>query len=464
MSSEVSTTRFVELLSYSGLIATERLTTVLSELGYAEGGSTFTSARDLAARLVEQGILTQFQASKLLAGRYVGLVMGPYRLLTPLGKGGMGLVYLAQDSRRIGSTTTVAPGLRCDYHWESLVALKVLPPRLAREEPRMVQRLEREERYYRRVDHPQIVRLEEAGEWQGVRYLALEFVPGRSLQEVVARWGRLDAERALRLFADVAAGLHHMHQRKLVHRDIKPANIMVTPEGGGKILDLGLALALDEIPPPDIRIAGGKGYIVGTMDYIAPEQARHATAIDHRADLYALGCTLYFALTGTPPFPGGSKKDKIRWQRKVEPLPVRQLNPAVPAPLAELIHRLMAKRPQERPESAEQVRRELLSMTRGDRPISLMVACSAQETVALYDTDTTGTDWWSEASGETGALRTAGFLGHDRLDPAFPPPLPPATSAPRQPLSPLLASVWAAFVLVGGLVLVVMLLLAFRSL
>ncbi|MCS7271953.1 MAG: serine/threonine protein kinase, partial [Gemmataceae bacterium] len=272
---------------------------------------------------------------------------------------------------------------------------------------------------------------------------------------------------AIRFFADVAAGLHHLHERQLVHRDIKPANIMVTPEGAAKILDLGLALARDEPLPEDIRIAGGKGYIVGTMDYIAPEQARDATAVDHRADLYALGCTMYFALAGTPPFPGGSKKDKIRWQRLVEPLPLRQLNPAVPVPLAELIHQLMAKRPQQRPSSAEAVRSQLLSFSSGSRTALSVPAISFQEAVATYrGGETTATDWWGESSEDTPVTRSN---SHPQIILPPPPPtepvmpaVPPHRLPPQLPLS--WSILWLTFLLVGGVLLVMCVLLLIRSL
>jgi serine/threonine protein kinase len=456
MSSEVSAARFVELVGRSGLVPAERLPRILSELGY-DGSSfgTSASARELADRLVERGILTHFQAAKLLRGRWIGLVVGSYRVLTPLGRGGMGMVFLAQGQRSVSHSPAAGEDGGNASGWDGLVALKILPPQLARKEPRMQDRFEREERYYRRVRHPRIVQMLEAGEEHGIRYIALEFVPGRSLQELVSRWGRLEPERAIPLFAEVAEGLQHLHEQNLIHRDVKPANIMVTPQGAAKLLDLGLAIATDEPPPQDIRIAGGKGYIVGTMDYIAPEQARHATAIDHRADLYALGCTLYFALTGTPPFPGGSKRDKIRWQRYAEPIFIRDLNPVVPSALADLVHRLLAKNPGQRPNSAWQVREELLALTQSMPSAVALPAWSAQETVELFDTDTVGTDWWEDASEPVSPTHPASTpnTGEWNGAPAIqPPPLPPHARQPSMPQSqsPL---VWTLLVSLGLLLL-----------
>jgi serine/threonine protein kinase len=454
MSSEVSAARFVELMGRSGLVPAERLPRILSELGYETSSSSW-SARALADRLIARGILTHFQAAKLLRGRWIGLVVGRYCVLAPLGRGGMGMVYLAQDQRCVPESIAAEETVGVPRVWEGLVALKILPPHLARKEPRMQERFEREERYYQRVRHPRVVQMLEAGEEQGIRYIALEFVPGRSLQELVSRWGRLEAERAIPLFAEVAEGLQHLHEQNLIHRDVKPANIMVTPQGSAKLLDLGLALATDEPPPQDIRIAGGKGYIVGTMDYIAPEQARHATAIDHRADLYALGCTLYFALTGTPPFPGGSKRDKIRWQRQAEPIFIRELNPVVPPALAELVHRLLAKDPAQRPASAWQVREELLALTQSMPSAVALPAWSAQETVELFDTDTVGTDWWEDASEPVSPTHPASTpnTGEWNGAPAIqPPPLPPHARQPSMPQSqsPL---VWTLLVSLGLLLL-----------
>src|SRR5262249_36605421 len=159
--------------------------------------------------------------------------------------------------------------------------------------------------------------------------------PGQSLRQAVVKGGPMTVADAVRVASDVATGLAYAHTRGLIHRDLKPSNIMVTPEGRAKILDLGLALLLDEALP-DASIVGGAGYILGTMDYIAPEQAADATNVGPWSDIYALGCSLYFALTGTPPFPGGTSKQKMRWHRTADALPLTEINPMVPAGLARL--------------------------------------------------------------------------------------------------------------------------------
>jgi serine/threonine protein kinase len=160
---------------------------------------------------------------------------------------------------------------------------------------------------------------------------------------------------AARIFADVAAGLAHLHARGLVHRDVKPANVMVRPDGRAVLLDLGLAYAPGEVLPEDPAVVGGRGYVVGTMDYLAPEQARDAVAVGPAADLYGLGCALYLALSGSLPYPAEGVKEKLRRHRRDPVPPVT----AAPPEFAHFVQRLMAKHPEERPASAEAVRAEL---------------------------------------------------------------------------------------------------------
>jgi serine/threonine protein kinase len=176
----------------------------------------------------------------------------------------------------------------------------------------------------------------------------MEYIRGLSLSRQVGEHGPLGAARAARLFAEVADGLRHAHERGLIHRDLKPANIMVTPRGHAKVLDLGLALAVGEELPADKSIVGGQGYVVGTMDYIAPEQVDDSSQVDARADLYALGGSLYFALTGQPPFPGGTSVEKMRRHRTQYPDPISDLNPTVPAEFARVVAKLMEKDPARR--------------------------------------------------------------------------------------------------------------------
>ncbi len=336
------------------------------------------AARAMADHLIAVETITHFQAVKLLAGRWQGFFLGPYVVLAPIGRGGMGAVYLAR--RRDGSG--------------GVLALKILSP--SRAEGRTLARFRREMELGRHLEHPNVTRTFDAGEENGTYYIAMEYVPGLSLRQLVEGGGPLPAPDAARVFADVAAGLDHAHARGLIHRDLKPANVMVTPEGRAKILDLGLAIIVGEELPDDPAILGTRGYVLGTMDFIAPEQTTDPTAVGPAADLYALGCSLYFALAGVPPFPGGTSKQKIKWQRAEEPPPLEQFNAAVPAELVALVRALMAKRPTDRPASAEWVRGALESWA-GDalsRPSGDPVPHTTRETVAVVDTPGSDPELW----------------------------------------------------------------------
>jgi serine/threonine protein kinase len=297
----------------------------------------------VADHLIRTGALTRFQASKLLVGASLGLVLGPFHVLSPIAKGGMGTVYLARDTRS---------GL--------FVALKVLPPRRAREEERLLSRFRREMEMCQRVSHPHLAWTYEVGVWRGVYFIAMEYIPGRSLYRLVQEEGPLAVPRAARLFAEVCLALDHAHTQGLVHRDLKPSNIIVTPNDHAKVLDLGLALMEGEMKG-EREVVGGEGYVVGTMDYIAPEQTADPTKVDARCDVYALGCTLYFTLTGRAPFPGGTPRDKILRHRTEEPTPIPQLNADVPPAFIGLVRRMMVKDPDQRLPSAAVVRQELLA-------------------------------------------------------------------------------------------------------
>jgi serine/threonine protein kinase len=301
----------------------------------------------LADHLVRAGKLTRFQASKLLRGVTQGMVVGPFRLLAPLGKGGMGTVFLVRDERS-----------------DQLAALKILPPRLARTEERMLARFRREMELSKRVAHPHLAWTYEVGEFHGVHYIAMEYIPGRTLSRLVTEDGPLPMPRAARLMAEVAAGLEHAHNQGLIHRDLKPSNILVTPRDHAKVLDLGLALIHGETGGD--AVVGGQGYIVGTMDYIAPEQTLDAVKVDGRSDVYSLGCTLYFALTGQPPFPGGTSREKVMRHRSETPTPLVQLAPGLPAGFIDLVERMMAKDPANRPGSAASAEAELRAWAAGE--------------------------------------------------------------------------------------------------
>jgi eukaryotic-like serine/threonine-protein kinase len=341
--------RFLRALRKSGLLPAARIDQLIAKAPKAIVGD----ADKLGEFLVERGAITHFQVTKLKQGTFQGLALGAYHILSPLGKGGMGTVYLARDTRQ-------AEGRR------AMVALKVLPPKRAREEDRLLARFLREMDMAQRVDHVHLTRTYEAGDVGGVHFIAMEYIRGLPLRRVIQDQGPMNVPRAARLFAEVADGLQHAHELGIVHRDLKPSNIMVTPNGHAKILDLGLALAVDEELPTDTKILGGQGYVVGTMDYIAPEQVDDPTGVDARADLYAMGCSMYFALTGQPPFPGGTSLEKMKRHRTAAPDPLTDFNPTVPVEFTRVVEKLMDKSPGRRYQSAKAAREALLSWAAAD--------------------------------------------------------------------------------------------------
>lgn len=332
---------FLRHVLKSGLLSKEQLAETLRAV---PDQATLADAQQLAQHLIRAGKLTRFQAHKLLQGATLGLRLGPYQLQTPIGKGGMGTVYLALDTRT-------------GQH----VAVKVLPPKRARAEERQLARFQREMAMSQRVSHTHLARTHEAGVSQGVYYIALEYIPGQSLHRLIGTSGPLSVPRAAKLFAEVAAALDHAHSKGLIHRDLKPSNIMITPNDHAKVLDLGLALMEGEAA--EREVVGGKGYVVGSIDYMAPEQTEDPTKIDARADLYAVGCCLYFALTGKPPFPDGTHKDKANAHRTQQPVPLQWCNKGLPDGFAALVHKLLAKKPEDRLPSATALRKELLTWT-----------------------------------------------------------------------------------------------------
>jgi serine/threonine protein kinase len=331
----------------------------------------------LADHLVRGGHLSRFQARKLLKGTSLGLVLGPYQVLAPIGKGAMGTVYMARDERN-----------------GRLVALKVLPPNRARTQERLLRRFQREMALCRFVDHPHLAYTYEAGRLKGVHYIAMEYIPGKNLSRLVHEQGPLPTARAARLTAEVAEGLDHAHRKGLIHRDIKPSNILVTPNDHAKVLDLGLALMEGETGA-DLVVMGGQGYIVGTMDYISPEQTHDPLAVDGRADVYSLGCTLYFALTGRPPFPGGTSREKIHHHRDDEPTALEQLRPDLPPAFVAVVRRMMAKDLSRRYPGAAGVAAELRAWA-ADEPVLPLDRPEDAEYTKAVDTTLRATDTATE--------------------------------------------------------------------
>ena len=213
----------------------------------------------------------------------------------------------------------------------------------------VVRRFHREIRAVAALDHPNVIRAYDADEADGVHFLVMEYAEGKDLARLVKEQGPLPVARACDCARQAALGLQHAYERGLVHRDVKPQNLLLTPSGVVKVLDLGLArLGHDDADEEVTSLVTREGTFMGTPDYTAPEQTLNAHGVDIRADLYSLGCTLYFLLTGRPPFAGGSLGEKIAKHQSLAPEPVERLRPEVPPALAAVVRRLLAKRPEDR--------------------------------------------------------------------------------------------------------------------
>jgi serine/threonine protein kinase len=255
--------------------------------------------------------------------------LGEYELLAELGSGGMGTVYRARHTRL-----------------DKTVALKILAPGSLIDDE-VVARFDREMKAVGRLNHPNIVQAHDAGEIGGTRFLVMEYVDGMSLATLIDACGPLPVAAACELIRQAAIGLDHAHRQGLVHRDIKPSNLMLDSHGQVKILDFGLAMFQPGQLAGAERITAS-GQAMGTIDYMAPEQAESSRTVDIRADLYSLGCTLYKLLSGRAPFSGPKYQDPLNkvMAHAREPVPpIRKVRPDVPAELAAVLDRLLAKDP-----------------------------------------------------------------------------------------------------------------------
>jgi len=289
----------------------------------------------IARILLREGLLTHWQAVQLLTGRKLFFV-GKYKLMNLLGRGGMGSVFLGQH---------VTMNRR--------VALKIISRELCRN-PAARERFLSEARAVASLDHPNIVQAYSVDNEGDQYYLVMEYVDGRDLQQIVDDDGPLDYSTAADAIRQAAEGLAHAHQRNMIHCDIKPSNLLVNNQGTVKILDMGLARLMSDSGQPGVSDAQTKG----TVDYMAPEQGL-GVRFDHRADIYALGCTFYFLLTGHPPFPEGTIPQRIIKHQTQQPQSILEQRPDTPRDLVKICRKMMAKEPDDRYASADEVARAL---------------------------------------------------------------------------------------------------------
>ncbi len=279
--------------------------------------------------LVRKGVLTRFQAKQLLAGRHRGFRLGPYLVKDLLGQGGMGAVYLAEHAALRRS-----------------VAIKVLRAQRGADHLVSVERFMREARAAAALDHPNIVRIHDIAQQGDAHYLVLEYVEGRTLDQLIARGGAIALSLAVGYIAQAAAGLQHAHEKGFVHRDVKPANLIVTADGTVKLLDMGLARSLTSAGDNLTELLD-KEAVVGTVDFIAPEQALGGSRVDIRADIYSLGATFFALVTGQPPFRGTTSQKLAQHQMKPPPDLAAQ-DRTFPPELAQVVAKMLAKKPEER--------------------------------------------------------------------------------------------------------------------
>jgi hypothetical protein len=327
MATPTTTDGLLALVRRSDLVEDDCLDACLDRL--ASGPGLPQTPDRLARALVRDGLVTAFQATQLLRGKWRGFFLGKYKLLGPLGSGGMGRVFLAEH--RV---------------MHRLVALKLLPPGQA-DDPGAIRRLQREAEAAAALDHPNIVKAYDIDEDGGLHFLVLEYVDGVSLQDLVDRQGAPPPGRAADYARQAALGLGHAHRGGWVHRDVKPGNLLVDRDGVVKVLDLGLARLLRAGGEP-LTLTFDVRNVLGTADYLAPEQARDSHEVDARTDVYSLGCTLYFLLAGAAPFADRSMAEKLIGHQVWEPRPLCSRRPDVPPALAAVVARMMAKNPAHR--------------------------------------------------------------------------------------------------------------------
>jgi serine/threonine protein kinase len=324
---------FLDLVQKSGLVDEKKLAAGLEKLRAAP--ALPDDPGKLAGLLVRDGLLTIFQAEHLLVGKWRGFTIGGYRVLERLGSGDGGSVYLCRHE-----------------HLGRCVAVKVLPSAKAADAASLTRFLH-EAQATACLDHPNFSRALDIGVADNVHYLAREYIDGLTLHEITRQNGVLDALRAAHYIRQAARGLQYAHERGLVHRDIMPRNILVGRQGMVKIIDMGRARRIEHVK--DSLVRGYDENDPGTPDYLAPEQGRASHGVDTRTDIYGLGATFYFCLTGLPPFDEGTTAQKFIWHQTRQPEPIRALRPEVPEGLAAVVEKMMAKDPAQRHQTAQEV-------------------------------------------------------------------------------------------------------------
>ena len=339
----LSTTTFesyVETLRRSGLLKSQLLDQLVADFEQQPTGKP-EDCEPLVKRLLSENILTDWQHGHILAGRNRGFFLGNYKLLKMLGAGGMGAVYLAEHT-----------------FMQRRVAVKVLFE--AQVDQVGLERFHLECRTIAALDHPNIIRAHDFDSDGEFLYLVMEYIEGPDLHALVQQREMLPFVEAANYIRQAAEGLAHAHGKGMIHRDIKPANLLVDPKGVLKILDLGLARITNRNrDEKSITTAGAAEAILGTVDFLAPEQAVDCHNVDYRADIYSLGCTFYYLMTGHAPFPEGNVPQRLMRHQLEDPPSISLERPDVPEELAELCMKMMAKSLEDRVQTAAQVAEQI---------------------------------------------------------------------------------------------------------
>jgi len=332
----LSIEELLKLIRQSGVVDESALMSFLD----ARRVDETAEAHSLIEEMVQNGVLTNFQAEQFVLGKWRGFTIGRYKFLERIGVGGMGQVFLCEH-----------------LHMKRRVAIKVLPPAKA-EQPAALGRFYREARAAATLRHPNVVRTHDIDQDGELHFIVMDYIAGTNLLDIVKRFGPLDIGRATQYVVHIALALDFAFRNKIIHRDVKPGNIMIDREGVARLLDLGLARFLND-HGDQLTLKYDDKIVLGTADYVAPEQIENSHAVDTRADIYALGSTFYFLLAGHPPFPTGSVSQKLLWHRTKPPTRIRELRPEVPVEMATVLDRMMAKDPKDRCQTPAQLLTEL---------------------------------------------------------------------------------------------------------
>lgn len=345
------------LLKQSQLVSEQALAPYMPQAQSA--ASTPNGPTNFVKFLVTKGLLTNFQAEQVLQGKWRGFFIGRYKVMQPVGSGGMANVFL------------------CEHKFmKRQVALKVLPASKAKDSS-FVERFYREARAAAALDHPNIVRAYDVSQENNLHFLVMEYVEGATLHDLVKKNGPLSPADAVNYIGQASSGLQHAYEAGLIHRDIKPSNLVIDRGGIVKVLDMGLARFFND--EEDNLTRKYDETVLGTADYLAPEQAMDSHTVDIRADVYSLGATFYYALTGKAPFGEGTVAQKLLWHQTKQPQSIREIRPEVPHDVTALIEKMMAKDPAKRFQTPADLARAAggLTSTGADAKIDTFVTGSS---------------------------------------------------------------------------------------